>query len=73
MKEKQLERKELREGMKGIQDIERLTSRIFLGQANARDLVGLKKSLQSLALLQEDPRAFQRSALEGNPRGDRGF
>ncbi len=48
MKEKQLERKELREGLKGIQDIERLTSRIFLGQANARDLVGLKKSLQSL-------------------------
>jgi DNA mismatch repair protein MutS len=47
-KEKKVERKEVRELLEGIQDIERLTSRIFLGQANARDLIGLKKSLQRL-------------------------
>ena len=56
LKEKKIERKHIRESLKGIQDIERLTSRIFLGYANARDLIGLKKSLQHLphlkALLQ---------------------
>ncbi|HYA93363.1 MAG TPA: DNA mismatch repair protein MutS [Thermodesulfobacteriota bacterium] len=51
LKEKMIERKRLRESLKGIQDIERLTSRIFLGHANARDLIGLKNSLQSLPLL----------------------
>jgi DNA mismatch repair protein MutS len=51
LKEKKIERKRLRESLEGIQDIERLTSRIFLGHANARDLIGLKKSLQSLPAL----------------------
>jgi DNA mismatch repair protein MutS len=51
LKEKKIERKELRESLKGIQDIERLTSRIFLGHANARDLIGLKNSLQILPIL----------------------
>jgi DNA mismatch repair protein MutS len=46
LKERKIERKQLRESLKGIQDIERLTSRIFLGHANARDLVGLKNSLK---------------------------
>jgi DNA mismatch repair protein MutS len=48
LKEKKIERKQLRESLKGVQDIERLTSRIFLGHANARDLVGLKNSLKHL-------------------------
>ena len=51
LKEKKIERKQLRESLKGIQDIERLTSRIYLGYANARDLVGLKNSLQYLPFL----------------------
>jgi DNA mismatch repair protein MutS len=51
LKEKKIERKRLRESLEGIQDIERLTSRIFLGHANARDLIGLKNSLQSLPVL----------------------
>lgn len=48
LKEKKIERKQLRESIKGIQDIERLSSRIFLGHANARDLVALKNSLSRL-------------------------
>ena len=51
LKERKIERKQLRESLRGIQDIERLTSRIYLGHANARDLVGLKNSLQNLPLL----------------------
>jgi DNA mismatch repair protein MutS len=47
LKEKKIERKQLKECLKGIQDIERLTSRIYLGHANARDLIGLKNSLQN--------------------------
>lgn len=51
LKEKKIERKQLRECLKGIQDIERLTSRIYLGNANARDLVGLRNSLKNLPFL----------------------
>ncbi len=48
LKEKKIERKQLRDSLKGIQDIERLASRVFLGHANARDLVALKNSLSNL-------------------------
>jgi DNA mismatch repair protein MutS len=58
LKEKKIERKQLRESLRGIQDIERLTSRIFLGHANARDLVGLKNSLQSLPVLKANLQPF---------------
>jgi DNA mismatch repair protein MutS len=51
LKEKKIERKQLRESLKGIQDIERLTARIYLGHANPRDLVGLKNSLKNLPVL----------------------
>lgn len=56
LKEKKMERRRIRESLGKIQDIERLTSRAFLGHANPRDLVGLKNSLRPLphlkALLQ---------------------
>ena len=58
LKEKKIERKRLRESLRGIQDIERLTSRIFLGHANARDLVGLKNSLQNLPILKASLQPF---------------
>lgn len=48
LKEKKIERKQLRDSLRGIQDIERLASRVFLGHANARDLVALKNSLSNL-------------------------
>jgi DNA mismatch repair protein MutS len=53
LKEKKIERRQLRESLKGIQDIERLTARIYLGHANPRDLVGLKNSLRILPVLKE--------------------
>ncbi len=58
LKEKKIERKQLRESLRGIQDIERLTSRIFLGHANARDLIGLKNSLQNLPILKNNLQPF---------------
>jgi DNA mismatch repair protein MutS len=58
LKEKKIERKQLRENLRGIQDIERLTSRIFLGHANARDLIGLKNSLQNLPALKKNLQPF---------------
>jgi DNA mismatch repair protein MutS len=41
-------RQELRDALKGILDLERLTGKISLGVAHPRDLVSLKRSLQSL-------------------------
>lgn len=58
LKEKMIERKRLRESLKGIQDVERLTSRIFLGHTHARDLIGLKNSLQSLPVLKTNLESF---------------
>ena len=65
LKEKKIERKRVREPLKGIQDIERLASRIFLGHANARDLVGLKNSLRHLPDLKILLQAFTSSLLKG--------
>src|SRR4030042_5841919 len=63
LKEKKIERKQLRESLKGIQDIERLTSRIFLGHANARDLIGLKNSLKNLPVLKSHLQPFTASTI----------
>jgi len=63
LKERKIERKQLRESLKGIQDIERLASRIFLGHANARDLVGLKNSLQNLPILKSNLEPFFASII----------
>jgi DNA mismatch repair protein MutS len=51
LKEKSAVRRELREQLKSVYDLERLGSRTVMGQANARDLVSLKRSLQSLPAL----------------------
>jgi len=42
------ERHGIREQLKGVHDLERLSSKISMGRANARDLVALKVSLQAL-------------------------
>jgi DNA mismatch repair protein MutS len=65
LKEKKIERKRLREFLKGIQDIERLTARIYLGHANARDLVGLKNSLKDLPALKGTLQGFVSPIVEG--------
>ena len=45
VKQKQALRNDLRESLKSVRDLERLGSKITMGQANARDLVALKRSL----------------------------
>ncbi len=63
LKEKKIERKQLRESLRGIQDVERLTSRIFLGHANARDLIGLKSSLQNLPVVKSNLKPLEASII----------
>ncbi|MGB9613111.1 MAG: DNA mismatch repair protein MutS [Candidatus Margulisiibacteriota bacterium] len=46
-------RMEIGQALKGIQDIERITSRVATQTANARDLVALKESLKRLAKVRE--------------------
>jgi DNA mismatch repair protein MutS len=48
-----LTRADLRDGLKNVQDLERLVSRCSTGVATPRDLVGLKLTLQALPLLSE--------------------
>ncbi len=47
------ERQTLREGLKGVYDLERLAGRVAFGNVNARDLVQLKKSLQQIPMIQQ--------------------
>lgn len=42
------ERQELREALKSVYDLERLSGRVAYGNVNARDLIQLKKSLQQI-------------------------
>src|SRR5262249_59551924 len=44
-------RGEIRKELKGIQDLERLTSRITLGLAMPRELIALRKSLAQVPIL----------------------
>lgn len=48
---RQLQLQQLREVLKSIMDMERLLARLSLGQGNARDLAGLKVSLQKIPQL----------------------
>lgn len=73
LKEKKIERKRVREVLKGIQDIERLATRIFLGHANGRDLVGLKHSLRHLPDLKILLQAFTSSFLKEIAQEIEGF
>lgn len=43
-----IEREELRELLKEVYDLERLSGKIAFGNANARDLIQLKKSLEKI-------------------------
>jgi DNA mismatch repair protein MutS len=58
-----IERQELRESLKGIFDLERLTGKISLAVAHARDLVSLKKSLLPLPRVQKLLEAFRAEAI----------
>jgi DNA mismatch repair protein MutS len=51
-------RREIREALKSVQDLERLVGKIALAAAHARDLVALKRSLAPLPALEREVRAF---------------
>jgi DNA mismatch repair protein MutS len=53
-----IERQELEAGLKGIFDLERLTGKISLAVANAKDLVALKRSLLPLPQIQSVIQSF---------------
>ena len=57
------ERARLRALLRGIGDLERLTSRATLGQAHARDLVGLRACLAPLAEIRRVASAFAAAPL----------
>ncbi len=57
-------RKELKEGLKNIYDLERLAGRISFGAATARDLIALKKSLFCLPPLRESLGQAQSALLK---------
>jgi DNA mismatch repair protein MutS len=66
-----IEREELRRVLGGIQDLERLLSKVTLETANARDLLALKLSLRPLPLLRTYLGHFQsRRLLELQARLD---
>ncbi len=47
------ERQEIREMLKEVYDLERLAGRVAFGNANARDLVQLRRSLQQIPFIKE--------------------
>ena len=63
-------RGEIRKELRGIQDLERITSRITLGQAMPRELVALRKSLAQLPVLRQF--TVNSSAARGDQRSAAG-
>ncbi|MEA3430418.1 MAG: DNA mismatch repair protein MutS [Nanoarchaeota archaeon] len=59
-----LERTELKTLLKQVYDIERLISRVNFGSANPRDLVSLKKSLNTLPAIKEKILKFNSELLK---------
>ena len=60
-----IERQGLRDALKSILDLQRLTSKVSMGVANAKDLVALKKSLQPLPDIRNQLKVFGVSLLKG--------
>jgi DNA mismatch repair protein MutS len=56
-------RRSLRELLKTVQDLERIESRLALGQGSARDLLALKRSLQVLPALRQALQPFASRSL----------
>ena len=56
--------------LKSVYDLERLGSKISMGQGNARDLIALKNSLKKLPLLFKELTLFKNPLLNGNTLED---
>ncbi|HKS81136.1 MAG TPA: DNA mismatch repair protein MutS [Candidatus Acidoferrales bacterium] len=53
LKARTIEREEMRRALEGVQDLERLTSRVTLGTATPRDLLALRASLEKIPELRK--------------------
>jgi len=62
--EKTIERHDLRDFLKEILDLERLTGKVSLSVANARDLVSLKKSLMTLPGIHKGLKVFSSKKIK---------
>lgn len=58
------ERKAIREILKPVCDLERLGGKLAMGQANARDLLALKRSIKSIPLILAELEAFADGLLK---------
>lgn len=67
--QKTIERQETRESLKGVHDLERLTGKISLGVAHARDLISLKRSLLPLPRLKSQMGSFTSNKVKGLYQG----
>jgi DNA mismatch repair protein MutS len=63
LKEKKIDRRELMECLGQVFDLERLISRIAMGSANARDIVGLKRSIDCLPRIKDLMKGMQHGIL----------
>lgn len=59
-----MQREELKEILRTIYDMERLISRISYGNSNAREIVSLKKSLQSIPKVKHSIRDFESAIMK---------
>ena len=61
--EKMQARRDLREGLKPVRDMERLGSKLSMGHGNARDLTALKSSIQALTGIFNTLSVFEATAF----------
>ncbi|CQR47617.1 DNA mismatch repair protein MutS [Paraliobacillus sp. PM-2] len=59
-----LQREELREALKSIYDLERLSGRVAFGNVNARDLLQLKQSIGKIPELKQILQSFEMSEVQ---------
>jgi len=64
MKKESIKRVELKDMLKEVYDVERLISRVNFGSANPRDLVALKKSLNSIPRIKNVLESFSSNLLK---------
>ncbi len=69
-REKTSARRQLRALLEGIYDLERLGSRVVMGQANARDLLALGRSLAVLPRIQKELAVFEAELLRSRQSFD---
>ncbi|MEJ5357737.1 MAG: DNA mismatch repair protein MutS [Desulfobacterales bacterium] len=69
-REKASLRRQLRALLEGVYDLERLGSRVVMGQANARDLLALGRSLAVLPRIQEGLHPFEAELLHSTESFD---